>query len=76
LICKQAAGRLHLSVPEVKNLALSGKIPAVFYGGMIRFVEREIEEWLEDHTELITDLVGIKNRKQQNQPGIAAGRTH
>jgi excisionase family DNA binding protein len=47
LSCKQAADRLHLSVPEVKNLALSGRIPVVFYGGKVRFVEAEIEEWRE-----------------------------
>jgi hypothetical protein len=28
---KQAADRLRLSVPEIRNLALSGKIPSVFY---------------------------------------------
>jgi excisionase family DNA binding protein len=47
LSCKQAAARLGLSVPEVKNLALSGRIPFVFYGGKVRFVEAEIEEWRE-----------------------------
>jgi excisionase family DNA binding protein len=62
LSCKQAAVKLHLSVPEVKNLALSGRIPAVFYGGKIHFIEAEIEEWREKHTELITDLVGIKTK--------------
>jgi excisionase family DNA binding protein len=50
LSCKQAAGRLHLSVPEVKDLALSGGIPAVFYGGKVRFIEAEIEEWREKCT--------------------------
>jgi hypothetical protein len=40
LSCKQAANRLRLSVPEVKNLSLSDKIPSVFYGGKIRFIER------------------------------------
>jgi excisionase family DNA binding protein len=45
LSCKQAADRLHLSVAEIRNLALSGKIPSVFYGGKVRFTEREIEEW-------------------------------
>jgi excisionase family DNA binding protein len=48
--CKQAADRLHLSVPEIRNLALSGKIPSVFYGGKVRFIEREIEKWLEKCT--------------------------
>jgi excisionase family DNA binding protein len=47
LSCKQAADRLHLSVPEVKNLSLSGKIPFVFYGGKARFIEAKIEEWWE-----------------------------
>jgi excisionase family DNA binding protein len=51
LSCKQAADRLHLSIPEVKNLALSGKIPSVFYGGKIRFVETEIEEWREKYAD-------------------------
>jgi excisionase family DNA binding protein len=50
LNCKQAAARLHLSVLEVKNLALSGGIPAIFYGGKVRFVEREIEAWLGECT--------------------------
>jgi excisionase family DNA binding protein len=44
LSCKQAVDRLHLSVPEVKDLALSGRIPAIFYGGKVRFIEAEIEE--------------------------------
>jgi excisionase family DNA binding protein len=47
LSCKQAADRLHLSVPEIRNLALSGKIPSMFYGGKIHFIETEIEEWRE-----------------------------
>ncbi|MDR2661824.1 MAG: helix-turn-helix domain-containing protein [Treponema sp.] len=50
LNCKQAADRLHLSVPEIRNLALSGKISSVFYGGKVRFIEREIEEWREKCT--------------------------
>jgi excisionase family DNA binding protein len=51
LSCKQAANRLHLSVPEVKCMALSGKIPAVFYGGKVRFIETEIEEWREKYVD-------------------------
>jgi excisionase family DNA binding protein len=47
---KQAADRLRLSVPEIRNLSLSGKIPSVFYGGKIRFIETEIEEWRENCT--------------------------
>jgi excisionase family DNA binding protein len=50
LNCKQAAARLHFSVPEVKDLALSGGLPAIFYGGKVRFVEREIEAWLGEYT--------------------------
>jgi excisionase family DNA binding protein len=58
LTCKQAADRLHLSVPEIKKLALSGKVSFVFYGGKIRFIETEIEEWGEkgggeDHNPLL-----------------------
>jgi excisionase family DNA binding protein len=49
LSCKQAADRLHLSVPEVKGMALSGRIPAIFYGGKVRFIETEIEEWREKY---------------------------
>jgi excisionase family DNA binding protein len=48
--CKQTADRLRLSVPEIKDLALSGGIPFVFYGGKVRFVEVEIEEWLGKYT--------------------------
>jgi excisionase family DNA binding protein len=51
LSCKQAADRLHLSVPEIRNLALSGKIPSVFYGGKVRFIETEIEEWREKYAD-------------------------
>jgi excisionase family DNA binding protein len=50
LSCKQAADRLCLSVPEIRNLALSGKISSVFYGGKVRFIESEIEEWREKCT--------------------------
>jgi excisionase family DNA binding protein len=50
LSCKQAADRLHLSVVEIRDLALSDKIPSVFYGGKVRFIEREIEEWREKCT--------------------------
>jgi excisionase family DNA binding protein len=50
LSCKQAADRLRLSVPEIKNLALSGKISSMFYGGKIRFIETEIEKWREKCT--------------------------
>jgi excisionase family DNA binding protein len=50
LSCKQAADRLHLSVVEIRNLALSGKIPSVYYGGKVRFIEAEIEEWREKCT--------------------------
>jgi excisionase family DNA binding protein len=46
---KQVADRLHLSVPEIRNLALSGKIPSMFYGGKDRFIETEIEEWREKY---------------------------
>jgi DNA-binding CsgD family transcriptional regulator len=51
LSCKQAADRLRLSAAEIKNLALSGKIPSVFYDGKVRFIEREIEEWREKYTD-------------------------
>jgi excisionase family DNA binding protein len=51
LSCKQAADRLRLSVPEIRTLALSGKIPSVFYGGKIRFIETEIEEWREKYAD-------------------------
>jgi hypothetical protein len=37
LSCKQAADWFHLSVPEVKDLALSGRIPFVFYSGKVHF---------------------------------------
>jgi excisionase family DNA binding protein len=50
LSCKQAADRLRLSVPEIRSLALSGNIPSVFYGGKVRFIEREIEELREKCT--------------------------
>jgi excisionase family DNA binding protein len=51
LSCKQATDRLHLSVLEIRNMALSGKIPSVFYGGKVRFIETEIEEWREKYAD-------------------------
>jgi hypothetical protein len=48
---KQVAARPRLSAPEVKNLSLSGKIPSVFYGGKIHFVETDIEEWREKYAD-------------------------
>jgi hypothetical protein len=48
---KQAADRLRLSVPEIKNLALSGKVSSVFYGEKIHFIEREIKEWREKYAD-------------------------
>ena len=47
---EEVASYLRLSKDTVYRMAQSGKIPACKVGGQWRFRRDEVEQWLEDHS--------------------------